>query len=41
VPAADEAMHDLQAPYWKSADLKHGLESLAANGPGAARFEGK
>lgn len=41
VPAADEAMRDLQAPYWKSADLKHGLESLAANGPGAARFEGK
>ena len=31
----------LQADYWKSEDLKRGLESLAANGPGAARFEGK
>jgi enoyl-CoA hydratase/carnithine racemase len=41
VPAADEAMRDLQADYWKSDDLKRGLESLAADGPGAARFEGK
>lgn len=41
VPAADEAMRDLQADYWKSEDLKRGLESLAADGPGAARFEGK
>lgn len=41
VPAADEVMRDLQADYWKSQDLKRGLESLAANGPGAARFEGK
>ena len=40
VPAADEVMRDLQADYWKSEDLKRGLESLAANGPGAARFEG-
>ena len=41
VPAADEVMRDLQADYWKSEDLKRGLESLAANGPGAARFDGK
>jgi enoyl-CoA hydratase/carnithine racemase len=41
VPAADEVMRDLQADYWKSEDLKRGLESLAAYGPGAARFEGK
>ena len=41
VPAADEVMRDLQADYWKSEDLKRGLESLAANGPGAARFEGR
>jgi enoyl-CoA hydratase/carnithine racemase len=41
VPAADEVMRGLQADYWKSEDLKRGLESLAANGPGAARFEGK
>jgi len=39
--SADEVMRDLQADYWKSEDLKRGLESLAANGPGAARFEGK
>ena len=41
VPAADEVMRDLQADYWKSEDLQRGLESLAADGPGAARFEGK
>ena len=41
VPAADEAMHELQADYWKSEDLKRGLASLIANGPGAARFEGR
>ncbi|HZC90202.1 MAG TPA: enoyl-CoA hydratase/isomerase family protein [Mycobacterium sp.] len=41
VAATDEAMHDLQAEYWKSEDVKRGLESLNANGPGAARFEGK
>ena len=41
VPAADEVMGDLQADYWKSEDLKRGLESLATDGPGAARFEGK
>lgn len=41
VAAADDAMHELQAPYWESEDLKRGLSSLAANGPGAARFEGR
>jgi enoyl-CoA hydratase/carnithine racemase len=41
VAATDEAMHDLQAEYWKSEDVKRGLESLNANGPGAARFDGK
>jgi enoyl-CoA hydratase/carnithine racemase len=41
VAAADEAMHELQAEYWRSEDLKRGLASLAANGPGAARFEGR
>jgi enoyl-CoA hydratase/carnithine racemase len=41
VPAADEAMHELQKDYWKSDDLKHGLASLTANDPGAARFEGR
>ena len=41
VQATDEAMHDLQKDFWKSEDLKIGLASLAANGPGAARFEGR
>lgn len=40
VPATDDAMHELQAGYWKSEDLKRGIASLLANGPGVARFEG-
>jgi enoyl-CoA hydratase/carnithine racemase len=41
VQATDEAMHELQKDFWHSDDLKVGLASLAANGPGAARFEGR
>ncbi len=41
VQATDEAMGELQRDIWRSADLKIGLASLAANGPGAARFEGR
>ena len=41
VPATDDAMRELQKDFWKSNDLKVGLASLAANGPGAARFEGR
>jgi enoyl-CoA hydratase/carnithine racemase len=41
VQATDDAMRELQKDFWKSNDLKVGLASLAANGPGAARFEGK
>jgi enoyl-CoA hydratase/carnithine racemase len=41
VHATDEAMHELQSGIWKSEDLKTGLASLAAEGPGAARFEGR
>jgi enoyl-CoA hydratase/carnithine racemase len=41
VQAADEAMRELQKDLWKSNDLKIGLASYAANGPGAARFEGR
>jgi enoyl-CoA hydratase/carnithine racemase len=41
VPATDDAMLELQAAYWKSEDLKRGLASLAADGPGVARFEGR
>jgi enoyl-CoA hydratase/carnithine racemase len=41
VQAADEAMHELQKDIWKSEDLKIGLASLAAEGPGAARFGGR
>lgn len=41
VAATDEAMRELQQDIWRSEDLKRGLASLAANGPGAARFEGR
>lgn len=41
VRAADEAMGELQQAMWSSSDLQEGLRSLMANGPGAARFEGK
>jgi enoyl-CoA hydratase/carnithine racemase len=41
IAAADAAMLELQADMWASNDLKAGLASLEANGPGAARFEGK
>jgi enoyl-CoA hydratase/carnithine racemase len=41
VKAADAAMAELQKDIWSSDDLKEGLRSLALNGPGAARFEGK
>jgi enoyl-CoA hydratase/carnithine racemase len=41
VAAADEAMAELQRPLWASADLKAGVSSLQAGGPGAARFEGR
>ena len=41
VAATDDAMAELQADFWKSNDLKVGLASLQANGPGAARFEGR
>ena len=41
VRATDEAMGELQKEIWKSEDLKIGLASLAANGPGAARFGGR
>jgi enoyl-CoA hydratase/carnithine racemase len=41
VQATDETMHELQKDIWKSEDLKIGLASLAADGPGAARFEGR
>ena len=41
VAATDEAMRELQQDIWRSEDLRRGLASLAANGPGAARFEGR
>lgn len=41
VQATDEAMRELQKDLWKSNDAKVGLDSYAANGPGAARFEGR
>jgi enoyl-CoA hydratase/carnithine racemase len=41
VQATDDVMRELQKDFWKSNDLKVGLASYAANGPGAARFEGR
>jgi|GEM_PF-73375 len=41
VAAADEAMAEVQAPIWRSEDLKAGIASLLANGPGNARFSGR
>jgi enoyl-CoA hydratase/carnithine racemase len=41
VSATDDAMRELQSGIWKSEDLKIGLASLAAEGPGAARFGGR
>jgi enoyl-CoA hydratase/carnithine racemase len=41
VEAADLAMAELQKPIWASQDLKAGLASFRANGPGLAQFEGR
>ncbi|MGY3489538.1 enoyl-CoA hydratase/carnithine racemase [Bradyrhizobium sp. USDA 4011] len=41
VDAADQAMARVQAPIWASEDLKAGLASFRANGPGLARFAGR
>ena len=41
VAAADEAMAEVQKPIWASQDLKAGLASFKANGPGLAQFEGR
>jgi enoyl-CoA hydratase/carnithine racemase len=40
VDAADRAMFEVQKPIWASRDLKEGLRSFRANGPGLAAFEG-
>src|SRR5271156_5974673 len=41
VEAADLAMGEIQGPIWASEDLKAGLASFRANGPGLATFEGR
>lgn len=41
IAATDEALRELQQDLWKSNDVRAGLASLRANGPGAARFEGR
>jgi enoyl-CoA hydratase/carnithine racemase len=41
VDAADQAMADIQKPIWESEDLKIGLASFRANGPGLAKFVGR
>ena len=40
VEAADLAMAEIQKPIWASEDLRRGLDSFRANGPGLAVFEG-
>jgi enoyl-CoA hydratase/carnithine racemase len=41
VEAADGAMAEIQKPIWASEDLKIGLASFRANGPGLAKFIGR
>jgi enoyl-CoA hydratase/carnithine racemase len=41
IAAADEAMAEIQKPIWASEDLKLGLASFRANGPGLAKFVGR
>lgn len=41
VEAADLAMAEIQKPIWASEDLKAGLASFRANGPGLATFDGR
>src|SRR5580692_2708879 len=40
VETADLAMAEIQKPIWASADLRRGLDSFRANGPGLTVFEG-
>jgi enoyl-CoA hydratase/carnithine racemase len=40
IEAADLQMEEIQKPIWKSADLRRGLDSFRANGPGLTVFEG-
>jgi enoyl-CoA hydratase/carnithine racemase len=41
VEAADLQMGEIQKRVWMSSDLREGLDSFRANGPGLAVFEGK
>ncbi|MCA6100503.1 enoyl-CoA hydratase/isomerase family protein [Bradyrhizobium australafricanum] len=41
VDAADQKMWEIQKPVWASQDLRTGLDSFRARGPGFAVFEGK
>jgi enoyl-CoA hydratase/carnithine racemase len=41
VDAADLQMGEIQKPIWMSSDLRKGLESFRANGPGLTMFEGR
>jgi enoyl-CoA hydratase/carnithine racemase len=38
--AADIAMSEIQKPIWASKDIRTGLDSFRADGPGLAKFEG-
>jgi len=41
IRAADKLLPEIAAPLFESEDMKHGIESLMANGPGKAHFKGK
>jgi enoyl-CoA hydratase/carnithine racemase len=41
VAAADEKMAAVQAGIWRSQDVRDGMASMVANGPGHARFQGR
>jgi enoyl-CoA hydratase/carnithine racemase len=41
VGMADQRMAEVVGDVWRSADLRNGIASLVANGPGHARFEGR
>lgn len=41
IEAADLAMAELQKPIWASKDVKAGLASFLAQGPGLTKFEGR
>jgi len=41
VSEADKRLPEIAAPLFESDDMKHGIESIMANGPGKAEFKGR